>query len=372
MTPTARFVGTLLLLASIVVLGPAATALAQGIDTEPNNTCQTAQNFGAVTLPFTATGTLGSPNVDFFRITATPGSVLLMDLEGAPTGQGTLEDPFLGLFDSACSLLKTADDFGGTLNSRTGIVVPQDGVVIVAATACCTSTFEGSGSADGSYRLTVATGGVIRGTTADSLGHALPLQVMAFTPGGVLSGAAFSDCCENDQASYELFVAAGVHRVVVQSNQTRVWHQGRPTFLQADGITVGAGQQIAGIDFTVPRNARIVPALNQSAFTTGQTLLLDLLVQNPSPTAVSVRIVASALVPGEPGIDRTSFCCFEDVLVLFEQAGVQLAAQTDATLPGAVSYVFNGTEPPGDYTICVGVQQGRSSAQQCEFFSFAP
>ena len=69
-------------------------APADGSEVEPNNTCATAQNLGAIALPFSIRGSIdsrvGYRDVDFFRFTATPGSQLLPDLEGAATGQGTL------------------------------------------------------------------------------------------------------------------------------------------------------------------------------------------------------------------------------------------------------------------------------------------
>jgi hypothetical protein len=90
-----------------------------GQEIEPNNTCPTAQDVGAVAFPLTRDGSLDSTpetlDVDFFRFTGTPGSAVKVDLEGQDTGQGTLGDPFLGLFDSNCNLLALDDDGSGTL-----------------------------------------------------------------------------------------------------------------------------------------------------------------------------------------------------------------------------------------------------------------
>jgi hypothetical protein len=126
------------------------SAFAQGSEVEPNNTCPAAQNFGAVTLPFTVEGSIEPlPDVDFFRFTGTPGTGVLVDLEGAATGKGTLPDPFLGLFDSNCNLL-VADDF-----AQLRFVIPPDGVFILAATSCCDGGFTGDGGSSGSYELTI-------------------------------------------------------------------------------------------------------------------------------------------------------------------------------------------------------------------------
>ena len=139
-----------------MALGGTAVTAADAAETEPNNSCQTAQNVGAVPLPFVVDGNLDSsqsPDVDFFRFEGIPGAAMTIDLAGATTGQGTLNDPFLGFFDSNCSLLALNDDFN-SLNSHLEIIVPADGVYIVGATVCCDSEFMGGG--EGSYQLIVA------------------------------------------------------------------------------------------------------------------------------------------------------------------------------------------------------------------------
>lgn len=135
--------------------------LAYGQDTEPNNPCTSAQNLGAVALPFVQEGELDSdpapelqaPDVDFFRLEGTPGAIVRVDLEGASTGAGTLGDPLLGFFDSACNLLLTNDDSGGTVNSRLIITVPADGVFVLGVTAF--PDFDLSVGGIGTYRLTL-------------------------------------------------------------------------------------------------------------------------------------------------------------------------------------------------------------------------
>lgn len=136
-------------------------AFAQATDTEPNNSCPAAQDIGAihVNTPFTVVGSLDTPpevpDVDFFRFSATQGASFVADLAGADTGQGTLPDPFLGLFDSDCSFIDFNDD-AGSLNSRLQFVVPADGVVILAASSCCDELFVGAGGSSGTYDLTVS------------------------------------------------------------------------------------------------------------------------------------------------------------------------------------------------------------------------
>ncbi|MGH9893018.1 MAG: hypothetical protein ACREA0_13710, partial [bacterium] len=134
------------------------SSLAYGQDTEPNNPCTSAQDLGAVALPFVQQGELvdldpDPDDVDFFRLEGTPGAIIRVDLEGAATGAGTLEDPFLGFFDSACNLLSLNDDSGGTLNSRLNITVPADGFFVLGVTRCCDGDFSAGGI--GTYRLTL-------------------------------------------------------------------------------------------------------------------------------------------------------------------------------------------------------------------------
>jgi hypothetical protein len=98
--------------------GFSSQALAQATDTEPNDTCPTAQVIGEIdgTIPFIVSGSLDTPpdepDVDFYRFEAPPGAQLIADHEGSETGKGTLIDSFLGLFDSDCNLLKSNDDSG--------------------------------------------------------------------------------------------------------------------------------------------------------------------------------------------------------------------------------------------------------------------
>ncbi len=147
----------------VMILLSAPCVQGQGSDQEPNNTCQTATNIGAVTLPSSTFGNLdstpGSPDIDFYRFTVPPNTPLTIDLEGAFFG-GSLPDPFLGLFNSSCVLLATDDDSGEGRNARLEFTVPADGIFIVAVTGCCDPDFQGGSI--GSYRLTISDNVAIR------------------------------------------------------------------------------------------------------------------------------------------------------------------------------------------------------------------
>jgi len=134
------------------------TTFQSPIPVEPNDTCPTAQDIGAVTLPLTMAGSLdpvppATGDVDFFRFTGTPNVVVRVDLEGQSTGKGTLGDPFLGFFDSSCNLIALNDDGGVGLNSRLHLTIPADGVFVLAVTRCCDGSFTEGG--EGSYQLSI-------------------------------------------------------------------------------------------------------------------------------------------------------------------------------------------------------------------------
>lgn len=129
---------------------------ALGQEVEPNDGCQQAQDVGSAVLPFLIFGNLdssSSPDIDFFRFSAEPETMLEVNLEGAPTDQGTLADPFMAVLDSSCQPIFFDDDGGFYLNSRLVFPVPSDGIFTIAATICCDFALLGGG--EGSYLLTV-------------------------------------------------------------------------------------------------------------------------------------------------------------------------------------------------------------------------
>ena len=68
---------------------------------------------GIVNVGGTATGTIGfDADLDWFQVQLETGQSYRIDLEGVPTGAGTLDDPFLhGIHDATGDLISgTADD----------------------------------------------------------------------------------------------------------------------------------------------------------------------------------------------------------------------------------------------------------------------
>ena len=87
---------------------------------------------------------------DWFRVTLEAGTTYQIDLEGSPTNQGTLRDPYLhGVYDAEGDLIwYTSDaDSGVSVNSRVTFTPDTDGTYYVAAGALFGLT--------GTYRLSV-------------------------------------------------------------------------------------------------------------------------------------------------------------------------------------------------------------------------
>lgn len=208
----------------------ASAAQAQVVDTEPNNSCTTAQSVGTATLPLFINGSLdtppGVPDIDFYRFTATPGTLVRIDLQGQSTNQGTLGDPYLGVFGSACLHQLTVDDDGGEgRDSRLSIVVPEDGILVVAATSYPDYWMTGAGLVAGSYRMIVQqmatpasiSGRVVNATTGNPVEGAY-VVLTACAPEGChnIYDAAYTDSTGAFRFQ-SVYFTAGDYQISVQA-----------------------------------------------------------------------------------------------------------------------------------------------------------
>lgn len=128
-------------------------AQARGQEIEPNNFCVEAQEEGEVFFPHSFTGILeaGTTDIDYFRFSAEPGTLLQVDLSRSPDGTGTLADPGLAVLDSSCQVIVFNDDSGEGLNARAVFKVPSDGVFALGVTYGGDDRLEGGGI--GRYNL---------------------------------------------------------------------------------------------------------------------------------------------------------------------------------------------------------------------------
>ena len=94
----------------------------------PPSTCE-------VDVGGSVTGNLGAGfDNDFFRVNLEAGKTYQFDLEGAPTGGGTLENPRLVLFDDSGNQLQEDDDSGTEFNSQIVYTATETGTHYLNAT----------------------------------------------------------------------------------------------------------------------------------------------------------------------------------------------------------------------------------------------
>lgn len=258
-----RFVLVLFIALGMSLIG--APAQAQTVEVEPNTTCVSAQNLGAAALPVSVTGSLDTPpdtpDIDYYRITATPGDLIAIDERGETSGNGTLFDPFLGVFSSSCGLLGYDDDGGGAAgggyrDARVEITVPADGVLVIAASGLGDWEFAGYGYYSGSYKLTVS-----KVTTALGIGGRI---VNANTGAPVQSALVYlMTCSDNGECSqyagytysavdgsfrfepgnwslYDDILRTGEYRLMVHSGMSFLPYEGTPfQLLEGQDLDLG-------------------------------------------------------------------------------------------------------------------------------------
>jgi len=190
---SSRVLGLALGLAIAAASGAWAQALTEA---EPNATCAAAQDLTQTALPLAVDGGLqtppGTPDVDFYRLAATPGDFVRINVDGRSVYPLTLEDPVLGVFDSSCSLIVTGDDWMGP-EPQVYVQVPADGVLIAAVTSTYDWDFSGDGAESGTYRLRVQQEPVGRAIT----GRIVDAQTGQPLAGANVTLARCSDWCLN-------------------------------------------------------------------------------------------------------------------------------------------------------------------------------
>lgn len=162
--------------ASLLALGiafAASPARAQA-EAEPNSTCLTAQDLGTSALPLAIHGDIANPDVDYYRITGTPGELVVVRQRGIATNGGSLDDPFLGIFNGSCGLITYSDydyESGNWLDAKVELHLPADGVLVIAASSAYDWGFAGNGDGSGTYTLeveAVAVAQAVGGRVVDS------------------------------------------------------------------------------------------------------------------------------------------------------------------------------------------------------------
>jgi hypothetical protein len=110
-----------------------------------------ASTEGTLTIAESVSGLIEKAgDQDWFAVTLTAGQTYQIDLEGSPSGRGTLNDTYLrGIYDASSSLLANSeDDDGGTdTNSRLFFTAVNSGIHYIAT--------GGYGESVGSYQLSL-------------------------------------------------------------------------------------------------------------------------------------------------------------------------------------------------------------------------
>ena len=128
---------------SVIVLGANGVSEAD-TDFPADNTTS-----GRVEVGASATGNIASTSdKDWFRVDLEAGKVYQIDLEGWPTGRGTLLDPYLTLFDGSGNLIENNDDIStANLNSQLVFTPTAAGTYYLVVETAATTT--------GTYTLSV-------------------------------------------------------------------------------------------------------------------------------------------------------------------------------------------------------------------------
>ena len=339
-----------------------AVTAATGTETEPNNSCQTAQDVGAAPLPFVLDGNLDStlePDIDFYRFSGTPGVLIGIDHEGEPTGKGTLADPLLAFFDSSCNLLAVNNDTN-TANARIEISIPSDGIFVLGATAY--PDFGLTGGGNGSYELTIAPIpliGSIKGRITDIFGNPLRGDVEPFAFIRLLQcGNEFGCIDVNAQAADSegrfLFendmngapLQAGNYQLIVTGNQYRE--------AQSEQFAVGEAEHHDVGDFILEsfavRFSEIQPCPLPAD---GGTCSFSVKITNGLSTRLSGRAWSM--------IGAAWIGSFADVTAF--QAGRQRAVKLDPGKSTTLRFRFRVPDSVADgATICASVYVGKNSS----------
>jgi hypothetical protein len=123
-------------------------------EVEPNNTCAAPQHLGSAGAVSLA-GTIGTADVDFFALSVAPGTLLQVDMRGAPSGAGTLRSMLTGQLDAGCAVTQYSDNSENGFEARLVLLAPSDGVVRIAAAGDPDFAFAGTNTETGTYTLTI-------------------------------------------------------------------------------------------------------------------------------------------------------------------------------------------------------------------------
>ena len=202
---------------------------------------------GQLGVPGSVTGTLETgDDEDWFRVQLQGGQAYVFDLQGQPTGRGTLSDPYLRIHDARGTELDRNDDGGEGLNSRLNFTAPGGGTYYLAVRSF--------GAAQGTYALS-AVGAAPPPPTDDFAGN-------TGTAGRVQPGGSAAGTIEtgNDQDWFAVQMQGGVRYTIdLEGQSTNAGTLSDPLMTVHDGFGTevarnddGGQGRNARLDYTAP------------------------------------------------------------------------------------------------------------------------
>ena len=156
---------------------------------------------GAVGLGGTVLGNLEvKGDLDWFKVQLTAGPVYTVDVKGALTNSGTLDDPYLYIFNAAGTLLGEDDDGGTANNSQFVFTINQSGTYFLGVGAYADAY-------TGTYALSFAEGNPLG---VDRFGTSGPDNLGGTDKNDMISGQAGNDFMTGGGGNDDLFGGSGV------------------------------------------------------------------------------------------------------------------------------------------------------------------
>lgn len=344
---------------------------ATGSETEPNDSAATAT---AVTIGNVISGTLNpsDTDVDYFSFTASAGDIVVLEAFASRSTSNIVPRLELLATDGSTVLVNKTQNTFECCDAIMGLELTAAGTYYLRVTD------QYPPSTPNDYVIAFSAGGKLSGTLTDPFDKAAYSSVIAFNTTGTPSSAYGEVQWISPDYVYELYVPSGTHRVTTLSGFRR-WHNDKPTFGEADDISVNPNAKLT-VDLLVDDGLSVRPFFSEINATTGGSVELDLEVKNSS---VESRVIGGrvyAMIPGEAGIDPELGSFYApDIFPIYEQDGIVVEGRSQVTLPDFFVYNFTGGEPEGRYKVCTEVvfQDGRrqnspSNPVSCTTFFFRP
>lgn len=262
---TAAYTGTHYLLASayssqsIVGTGTYTLSVAGAvapIDDFADSTSDTTAPIGSLTVGGSRSGALEAPgDTDAFSISLVAGQTYVINLRGAATSNGTLNDPLLRLYSNAgtgSSALATNDDDATSVNSQINHTATYTGVHYLLAASYSSAS---SPAESGTYTLSAAVSTAINPTIATAISNILRVNPNT-------AALTFATDLSSKVATGSLSMNAAIMQIVQQADSST------SVATMAYEFFTGKIPSLAGIDYLVSPTGPNANNLNSAYYQT--------------------------------------------------------------------------------------------------------